>query len=109
MVLYLVLWDGPLGKTVGGTHAELFEEAAVSAYRSKMHFAKSMRMAAVKYEGVTKSLLNKSEIASHESSALTSSRDFLEWWKWDSIGAACEPKCGGCRCGNCQPGGNDFC
>ena len=35
-------------------------------------------------------------------------REFLEWWRWDSIGAACEPKCGGCRCGNCQPGGKEM-
>lgn len=32
----------------------------------------------------------------------------MEWWKWDSIGAACEPRCGGCRCGNCQPGGKEI-
>lgn len=30
---------------------------------------------------------------------------FFDWWRWDSIGPACEPKCGGCRCGKCQPGG----
>ncbi len=35
-------------------------------------------------------------------------REFLDWWRWDSIGAACEPMCGGCRCGNCQPGGKDM-
>lgn len=32
----------------------------------------------------------------------------MNWWKWDSIGAACEPRCGGCRCGNCQPGGKEM-
>nr|XP_017209463.2 uncharacterized protein LOC108181536 [Danio rerio] len=105
----LVLWEGPLGKTIGGTHPELFEDVTVSAYRSKTHFARSMRLAAVKYEEVTEnSPPNKPLARLHESSVSTSTRDFLEWWKWDSIGAACEPKCGGCRCGNCQPGGKEM-
>ncbi|RXN19135.1 gag-pol fusion poly [Labeo rohita] len=105
----LVLWDGPLGKTIGGTHPELFEDVTVSAHRSKTHFARSMRLAAVKYEEVIEYRPpNKPLARFHESSVSTSSRDFLEWWKWDSIGAACEPKCGGCRCGNCQPGGKEM-
>lgn len=52
----LVLWDGPLGKTVGGTHPKLFEEVKVSAHMSKTHFARSMRDAAVKYEELTDSI-----------------------------------------------------
>ncbi|XP_024119933.1 uncharacterized protein LOC112141110, partial [Oryzias melastigma] len=51
----LVLWDGPLGKTVGGTHPKLFEELTISAHMSKTHFARSMRTAAAKYEEVVHS------------------------------------------------------
>ncbi|XP_039456743.1 uncharacterized protein LOC120433854 [Oreochromis aureus] len=110
----LVLWDGPLGKTVGGTHPELFEELTVSAHMSKTHFARSMRAAAVKYEELIGEASDQSSKGKHvpakfqRSSTSTTSREFLEWWKWDSIGAACEPKCGGCRCGNCQPGGKEM-
>ncbi|XP_031731827.1 uncharacterized protein LOC116399095 isoform X1 [Anarrhichthys ocellatus] len=110
----LVLWDGPLGKTVGGTHPDLFEELTVSAHMSKTHFARSMRAAAVKYEELTSRtpvrLLPGRQVATklQESSTSTTNKDFLEWWKWDSIGAACEPKCGGCRCGKCQPGGKEM-
>ncbi|XP_060762681.1 uncharacterized protein LOC132872105 [Neoarius graeffei] len=43
----LVLWDGPLGKTIGGTHPDLFEEVTLTAHTSKTHFARSMRTAAV--------------------------------------------------------------
>lgn len=46
----LVLWDGPLGKTVTGTHPELFEEAIFTAHQSRTHFARSMRTAAVMYK-----------------------------------------------------------
>lgn len=41
-----------------------------------------------------------------ETKSAVAGREFLNWWKWESIGAACEPKCGGCRCGSSQPGGN---
>lgn len=107
----LVLWDGPLGKTVGGTHPDLFEESDMSAHMSKTHFARSMRTAAVRYEermamvpGSPSPYIQDLK----ESRTLISNQDFLKWWKWDSIGAACEPRCGGCRCGNCQPGGKEM-
>ncbi|XP_032434156.1 uncharacterized protein LOC116729604 [Xiphophorus hellerii] len=107
----LVLWDGPLGKVVGGTHPELFEELAMTAHTTKTHFARSMRTAAVRYEEVIHEIPQHPPLIHQISNQLkasktaTTSQDFLEWWRWDSIGTACEPKCGGCRCGNCQPGG----
>lgn len=111
----LVLWDSPLGKTVSGSHPELFEGLILSAHLSKTHFARSMRTAAAKYEEVTAAVQGQLPLSKqaatnfHESSTSATKRDdFLEWWRWDSIGAACEPKCGGCRCGNCQPGGKEM-
>lgn len=105
-----MLCDGPLGKMVAGIHPELFYEIAVSAHMSRTHFARSMRTAAVKYkERACVSPIHPPPIQQASltikpqqfSSAATS--DFLEWLRWDSIGAACEPRCGGCHCGNCQP------
>lgn len=110
----LVLWDGPLGKVVGGTHPELFEEITMTAHMTKTHFSRSMRTAAVRYKELSHetpqqlSLNHQVSIQPHVSKTATTSRDFLEWWKWDSIGAAFQPKCGGCRCGNCQPGGKEM-
>ena len=46
----LVLRGGPMGKTVAGSHPELFEEVTVSAHMSTTPFAKSMRTVAVVYE-----------------------------------------------------------
>lgn len=48
----LVLLDSPLGKSVAGVHPDLFEMVDMSAYEPRMHFALSMRAAAVKYEEV---------------------------------------------------------
>ncbi|KAM4521343.1 uncharacterized protein PAE49_002487, partial [Odontesthes bonariensis] len=107
----LVLWESPLGKTVGGAHPDLLEEVEVAAYESRTHFARSMRTAAVRYQEITvpasePGWLQQEDVAHTTTSA--SNREFLEWWHWDSIGAACEPRCGGCRCGNCPPGGKDM-
>ncbi|XP_062416584.1 uncharacterized protein LOC119218794 [Pungitius pungitius] len=103
----LVLWDGPLGKTVGGSHPELFENVTVTAHGSRAHFARSMRTAAAQYKEVS---CNGSARPPSFTQATTcaAGRDFMNWWRWDSIGAACEPRCGGCRCGNCQPGGKEM-
>lgn len=46
----LVLWDGPLGKTMGGMHPDFFEELEVTTWHSKTHFARSMRTVAIKAE-----------------------------------------------------------
>lgn len=103
----LVLWDGPLGKTVGGSHPDLMEDVKVTAHGSRTHFARSMRTAAVAYEEVTsKSPVQAPQLIQAVTSA--ANQDFMDWWRWDSIGAACEPRCGGCRCGNCQPGGKEM-
>ncbi|XP_031434591.1 uncharacterized protein LOC116223147 [Clupea harengus] len=48
----LVLWESPLGKTVGGAHPDLFEQVNMTAHESKTHFARSMRTAAIKYEEI---------------------------------------------------------
>lgn len=99
----LVLWESPLGKTVGGAHPDLFEEVDMATHRSETHFARSMRTATMKY----KEIFNAQE-AQAETKSTTANKQFLEWWKWDSVGAACEPKCGGCRYGTCQPGGKEM-
>ncbi|XP_060768409.1 uncharacterized protein LOC132875561 isoform X2 [Neoarius graeffei] len=70
-----------------------------------------MRTAAVRYTELTCKVPVSRQSPRHPSSqsnTATSNRDFLKWWKWESIGAACEPRCGGCRCGNCQPGGKEM-
>lgn len=112
----LVLWDGPMGKTVAGTHPELFEEVTVSAHTSRTHFARSMRTAAAKYEEHTcavpvhppQSQRAPTSAQPQISSCAATTSSFIDWWKWESIGAGCVPRCGGCRCGNCQPGGKEM-
>ena len=109
----LVLWDGPLGKTVGGTHPELFEEVDLAVHRSDTHFARSMRTAsrANREILVDPARPSKAQVKNGETitqTAATTNKEVLEWFKWDSIGAACDPQCGGCKCGRCPPGGKEM-
>lgn len=107
----LVLWDGPLGKIVSGTYPHLLEEIEVTTQHSQTHFAHSMKALAVKVEEHvvrrTGGLLEReSEVETCTTAACNA--NILEWLRWDSIGAACNPSCGGCRCGKCSPGGKEM-
>ncbi len=75
----------------------------MALHNSETHFARSMRITVVKYQEIAEMQESRAETKS-----TVVGREFLDWWRWDSIGAACEPMCGGCRCGNCQPGGKDM-
>lgn len=109
----LVLWDGPLGKTVGGTHPDLFEVIDLAVHRSETHFCRSMRTASKVYKEICVKSEGPSEVSVEKEDAIlrntaTTNKEVLEWFKWDSIGAACDPQCGSCRCGRCPLGGKEM-
>ncbi|KAL2085038.1 hypothetical protein ACEWY4_020556 [Coilia grayii] len=79
----------------------------VTAHGSRTHFARCMRTAAAGYKEITINGLVQLPPPT-QAATFAASQDFMDWWRWDSIGAACEPRCGGCRCGNCQPGGKEM-
>ena len=97
MVGNMVLMEGPLGKVVGGSHPSILERINKTVHKSSVHYARSWRAAAFAYGETVRS-----------ETALTSSKEILEMFSWSSIGAPCEPKCGGCRCGNCALGGKEM-
>ncbi len=109
----LVLWDGPLGKTVGGTHPDLFEVVDLMLHQSETHFARSMRTSSRGYKEVLVDTKDLSEDPTRMeevtlSSTTVTNKEVFEWFKWDSIGAACDPKCGSCKCSKCPPGGKEM-
>lgn len=110
----LVLWDGPLGKTVGGTHPDLFEVVDLMLHQSETHFARSMRTSSRVYKEVLVDTIDLSEehpMRMEEvtlSSTTATNKEVFEWFKWDSIGAARDPKCGSCKCSKCPPGGKEM-
>lgn len=59
-------------------------------HKSETHFACSLRTAAVKYPEIVKAFQIQAE-----TKTTVAGKKFLDWWKWDSIRAAFEPKYGG--------------
>lgn len=102
----LVLWDGPLGKTVGGTHPDLIETVDLAVYRSETHLARTMRSASMAYKETIIPQEEEGNVLVR--STTTANKEVFEWFRWDSIGAACSPQCGGCKCGRCPPGGKEM-
>ena len=103
----LVLWDGPLGKTVSGVHPELFEDIEVTARHSSTHFACSMKAESRRVE-VLHNYYPKPKSSVEVGTTAACNAEVVKWLQWDSIGAACNPMCGGCRCGKCAPGGKEM-
>ncbi|KAL4006302.1 alcohol-forming fatty acyl-CoA reductase [Sarotherodon galilaeus] len=103
----LVLWDGPLGKTISGAHPDLFEDVEVTARFSSTHFACSMKTESQRVAAL-RSCYPRPKDSVEVGTTNTSNAEVIKWLQWDSIGAACDPVCGGCRCGKCAPGGKEM-
>lgn len=70
-----------------------------------------MRTSARHYKEVNVSTNNPDENFANPitlSKTIATNKEVFEWFKWDSIGAACNPKCGSCKCGKCSPGGQEI-
>lgn len=68
--------------TIDGALPDLFEEVDMAAHASDIHFAPSMRATTVKSQELFEAKKFKAE-----TNSTVADREFLDWWKWNSIGA----------------------
>ena len=100
----LVLWDGPFGIVVSGTHNDLRETYVNHVQTSSAHLAFSLRAAIADCHKATGQLMTVLEVSDFEFSAFetpncnrcrlslnTNVKDLVQWFKYDQIGAACIP------------------
>ena len=111
----LVLWKGPLGYVVGGSHTCLVEEAELSVKSSSTHLALSLFTTVATEQDIVVGPGDMMSTVDEDRScfrcahtAVAQVGELTEWFKYDQIGAACVPRCGSCRCGKCPPGGKDM-
>ena len=95
----MALYDGPLGKVFGGLDPNLkFGQDFKMSFKSTKQIiseVSSHTMRAVLRE-VTRTHTAKTD------------KEFLDFFREESIGAECSPKCGSCLCGKCPLGGKQM-
>ena len=91
----ITLYAGPLGKVFGGNSPSLdFDSSLVREYPSSV--------VSVSYSTIHRAQTMRAVIKDTTyCSTARSDRDLLEFFKSESIGVECRPRCGGCRCGKC--------
>ena len=90
----MTLYEGIYGKVFGGVDPDLKFTPHQCSYPSLVvevdrRISQTMRTV-VKSASVV--------------SSVKSEREFLDYFKQENIGVECNPKCGGCRCGQCPVG-----
>ena len=93
----MVLYSGPLGMVFGGSDSSLEFQTPVKCYPLSVHEA---AISSPSHARTMKVIVKE---ASFTATAKTD-REFLDFFKEESIGVECQPRCGGCRCGKCPTG-----
>ena len=94
----MALYEGPLGKVFGGLDPNLKFARQKMAFKSTKHLIPEVSCHAMR--AVLKEV-------THTHTAKTD-REILDFFKEESIGAECSPKCGNCLCGKCPLGGKQM-
>ena len=92
----MVLYDGPLGKVFGGCDPDLDFSPFVNSYPASVHPLVSDTVQSIVLRAVVKEAVYTTPSKTE--------KDFLEFFKEESIGVECSPRCGGCLCGKCATG-----
>ena len=77
---HLVEYNGKFGSVIGGTHPGITENTTIDPTCMQVRHADVM----------------------HACGVIDRFHDI------EALGVTCQPKCGGCKCGQCQPGGKDM-
>ena len=91
----MILYNGPLGKVFGGVNPDLVFTPFVTSYPSSVNFS-----SASIHSTVMKTIVKDVAYIT----PAKSEKAFLEYFKEESIGVECTPRCGSCRCGTCPTG-----
>ena len=93
------LYKGVFGSVFGGSDPDLEFSSHQLFYPSSSHLAMSTPLRQVQAHTM-KSIVKQSSMLS----VAKTTREFLDYFKEESIGVECNPRCGGCICGKCPLG-----
>ena len=90
----MILYNGPFGKVFGGSCDFIKVNPMKLCHPTGVMEIDRHRLVAMK------AIIKSSTCVS----SAKADRELLDYFKEDSFGVHCEPKCGGCRCGSCAIG-----
>ena len=90
----ITLYEGIFGKVFGGTDPELKFTAYQTCLPVSVHEIDRQHVHTMRTALKSATLVSSAK----------SEKEFLDYFKEDNIGVDCNPKCGGCRCGQCPIG-----
>ena len=90
----ITLYEGPFGKVFGGCDEQLDFEPPV----------KSCPVRVVEVCRAQAQTLRTAVTSATRVSSAKTEKEFLDYFKEESIGVSCVPSCGGCKCGQCPTG-----
>ena len=93
----MTLYEGPLGMVFGGSDSDLRFTPHVNSYPTAVREV-------VKDTFVHLQTMKTIVKAATLISSAKNEKEFLDYFKEENIGAECNPRCGGCRCGQCASG-----
>ena len=90
----MTLYEGRYGKVFGGKDPDL---------KFTPH-QRSYPVMVMEVDRRTSQTMRTAVKSASVISSVKSEKEFLDYFKEDNIGVECNPKCGGCRCGQCPVG-----
>ena len=90
----MTLYEGAFGKVFGGSDKNLMFTLHKTSYPARV-----LEIDRLHIQTMRAAVKSATQVASARTE-----KDFLDFFKEDNIGVGCNPKCGGCRCGQCPVG-----
>ena len=96
----ITLYDGRFGKVFGGSDPDLIFTPYKMSYPLSVNMVTQTSPFVLHHAHTMRTVVKEAVYTT----TAKSDREFLEYFKEDSIGAECVPRCGGCKCGKCPTG-----
>ena len=85
----------------GGSDDDLKFDPAEKCYPSSVHL---INQSSLRHAQTMKTIVKEAEFSVNAKA----DKDFLDYFKEESIGVLCNPRCGSCKCGSCPIGAKEM-
>ena len=97
----MMLYKGPLGMVFGGSDDDLNFDPPEKCYPSTVHV---LNQSSLRHAQTMRTIVKEADF----SVRAKADKEFIDYFKEDSIGVHCNPRCGSCKCGTCPIGAKEM-